>query len=226
MRRDIKYGADWIKLMGTGGVLDLTSDFHVQELSEEQMAKAVEVAHRAGKRVMVHAEGTQGIKAAARAGVDTIEHGTMMDDEGAALMAKKGIWLVPTLQTFQRGVSSGLTEPGSDQSREGSGDSEPSAAGVYAGVKSASKDCGGNRRFAGIFAEGSRGARSRRNDPVQHYKPPRSARRRITKLVGSHRLGRSGKVCRYYCDRWRSDEGHQRDRKGCLRDEGRRDVQE
>ena len=110
VRRDIKYGADWIKLMGTGGVLDLTSDFHVQELSEEQMAKAVEIAHRAGKRVMVHAEGTEGIKAAARAGVDTIEHGTMMDDEGAALIARKGIWLVPTLETFQRGVASGLSE--------------------------------------------------------------------------------------------------------------------
>ena len=49
VRLDIKYGADWIKLMGTGGVADLTSDFHVQELSEEQMAKAVEIAHRAGK---------------------------------------------------------------------------------------------------------------------------------------------------------------------------------
>jgi len=110
VRLDIKYGADWIKLMGTGGVADLTSDFHVQELSEEQMAKAVEIAHRAGKRVMVHAEGTEGIKAAARAGVDTIEHGTMLDDEGAALIAKKGIWLVPTLETFQRGVAMGLTE--------------------------------------------------------------------------------------------------------------------
>jgi imidazolonepropionase-like amidohydrolase len=107
-RRDIKYGADWIKLMATGGVSDVTSDFKVQELSEEQMAKAVEVAHRAGKRVMVHAEGTEGIKAAARAGVDTIEHGTMLDDEGAALMAKKGIWLVPTLYTFQQGLEEGL----------------------------------------------------------------------------------------------------------------------
>src|SRR5215831_10313231 len=109
VRRDIKYGADWIKLMGTGGVLDLTSDFNVQELSEEQMAKAVEVAHRAGKRVMVHAEGTAGINAAVRAGVDSIEHGTMLDDEGAALMAKKGIWLVPTLETFQRGVELGTS---------------------------------------------------------------------------------------------------------------------
>ena len=109
VRRDIKYGADWIKLMGTGGVLDVTSNFKVQELSEEQMSKAVEVAHRAGKRVMVHAEGTEGIKAAVRAGVDSIEHGTMLDDEGAALMAKKGTWLVPTLYTFQHGVELGTS---------------------------------------------------------------------------------------------------------------------
>ena len=110
VRRDIKYGADWIKLMGTGGVADLTSDFKVQELSEEQMAKAVEVAHRAGKRVMVHAEGTEGIKAAVRAGVDSIEHGTMLDDEGAALMAQKGTWLVPTLYTFQHGIEQGTSQ--------------------------------------------------------------------------------------------------------------------
>lgn len=103
VRHDIKYGADWIKLMATGGVMDPMSDFRVQELSEEQMARAVEVAHRAGKRVMAHAEGTAGIKAAVRAGVDSIEHGTVLDDEGAELMARQGTWLVPTLETFQRG---------------------------------------------------------------------------------------------------------------------------
>jgi len=113
VRRDIKYGADWIKLMATGGVLDLQSDFNVQELSDEQLAKAVEVAHRAGRHVMAHAEGTAGIKAAVRAGVDSIEHGTMLDDEGAALMAKNGTWLVPTLYTFQRGVEIG-TQFGQD----------------------------------------------------------------------------------------------------------------
>jgi imidazolonepropionase-like amidohydrolase len=102
VRRDLKYGADWIKLMATGGVSDVLSDFNVQELSEEQMAKAVEIAHRARKKVMAHAEGTEGIKAAVRAGVDTIEHGTMLDEEGAVLMAQKGTWLVPTLATFQR----------------------------------------------------------------------------------------------------------------------------
>ena len=104
-RYDIKYGADWVKLMATGGVMDPISDFRVQEFSEEQMARAVEVAHRAGKRVMAHAEGTEGIKAAVRAGVDSIEHGTVLDDEGAELMAKRGTWLVPTLYTFQRSPS-------------------------------------------------------------------------------------------------------------------------
>ncbi len=109
VRRDIKYGADWIKLMATGGVMDPISDYNVQELSEAQMARAVEVAHRAGKRVMAHAEGTEGIKAAVRAGVDSIEHGTVMDDEGATMMAKQGTWLVPTLFTFQHGVQVGLS---------------------------------------------------------------------------------------------------------------------
>jgi imidazolonepropionase-like amidohydrolase len=101
VHRDLKYGADWIKLMGTGGVDDLFSDYNSQELSEQQMARAVEIAHRAHRHVMVHAEGTEGIKAAARAGVDSIEHGTILDEEGAALLEKKGIWLVPTLNTFQ-----------------------------------------------------------------------------------------------------------------------------
>jgi len=109
VRRDIKYGADWIKLMATGGVMDPTSDFNVQELSEEQMAKAVEIAHRARKKVMAHAEGTDGIKAAVRAGVDSIEHGTMLDEEGATLMQSKGTWLVPTLYTFQHGVEVGTS---------------------------------------------------------------------------------------------------------------------
>jgi len=109
VRHDLKYGADWIKLMATGGVMDPWSDYNVQELSEAQMARAVEVAHRAGKHVMVHAEGTEGIKAAVRAGVDSVEHGTMLDEEGAALMEQHDTWLVPTLYTFQHGVEVGTS---------------------------------------------------------------------------------------------------------------------
>ena len=111
VRRDLKYGADWIKLMASGGISDLYSDFRSQELSEEQMAAAVELAHRAGRHVMAHAEGAAGIRAAVRAGVDSIEHGTMLDEESASLMAAKGTWLVPTLATFQ-------LEPGTDSSMD------------------------------------------------------------------------------------------------------------
>jgi imidazolonepropionase-like amidohydrolase len=110
VRRDIKYGADWIKLMATGGVMDPISDYRVEELSQEQMARAVEVAHRAGKKVMADAEGSEGIKAAVRAGVDSIEHGTMLDDEGAALMEQRGTWLVPTLYGFQHDMETGLSQ--------------------------------------------------------------------------------------------------------------------
>jgi imidazolonepropionase-like amidohydrolase len=110
VRRDIKYGADWIKLMATGGVMDPISDYRVEELSEEQMARAEEVAHRAGKRVMAHAEGVEGIKAAVRAGVDSIEHGTVMDEEGARLMEQRGTWLVPTLYCFQHDLQTGLSQ--------------------------------------------------------------------------------------------------------------------
>jgi imidazolonepropionase-like amidohydrolase len=111
-RRDIKYGADWIKLMATGGVMDTLSDFRVQELSEEQMAKAVEIAHRANKKVMAHAHAAEGIKAAVRAGVDSIEHGSLLDDEGAQLMVEKQVWLVPTIEVslhvLQVGPNSGI----------------------------------------------------------------------------------------------------------------------
>jgi imidazolonepropionase-like amidohydrolase len=110
VRRDIKFGADWIKLMATGGVMDPISNYTVQELSQEQMAKAVEIAHRAGKKVMAHAEGSEGIKAAVRAGVDSVEHGTVLDEEGATLMEQHGTWLVPTLFCFQHDMETGLSQ--------------------------------------------------------------------------------------------------------------------
>ena len=109
-RHNLKYGTDWIKVMATGGVADSLSDYTVQELSDDQLRAIVETAHRAHRKVMAHAEGTEGIKAAVRAGIDTIEHGTMLDEEGAALMEQRGTWLVPTLETFQRGLEIGLSQ--------------------------------------------------------------------------------------------------------------------
>src|SRR2546427_6681477 len=110
VRRNVKFGADWIKVMATGGVSDSLSDYTVQELSDDQLRAIVETAHQAHRRVMAHAEGTDGIKAAVRAGIDSIEHGTMLDEEGAAMMEQRGTWLVPTLETFQRGLEIGLSQ--------------------------------------------------------------------------------------------------------------------
>ncbi|HEY8130428.1 MAG TPA: amidohydrolase family protein, partial [Thermoanaerobaculia bacterium] len=108
VRHNVKYGADWIKVMASGGVLDPFSDYTVQELGDDQLRAIVETAHLARRKVMAHAEGIPGIKAAVRAGVDSIEHGTMLDEEAAAMMEQRGTWLVPTLETFQRGVEIGL----------------------------------------------------------------------------------------------------------------------
>jgi imidazolonepropionase-like amidohydrolase len=110
VRHDLRNGVDWIKVMASGGVMDVLSDYNVQELSDEQLRAIVEDAHRAGHKVMAHAEGLPGIRAAVRAGIDTIEHGSMLDDATAKEMAERGTWLVPTINTFYRGVDLGLTQ--------------------------------------------------------------------------------------------------------------------
>ena len=122
VRRDIKYGADWIKLMATGGIHDMGTDYNTPELSVEQMTLAVRLAHAAGKKVLAHAEGAAGIRNAARAGVDTIEHGTVMDSEGARLMKERGVALVPTLFVFQHlaetGTANGMPDTSYRKVRE------------------------------------------------------------------------------------------------------------
>src|ERR1051326_7625706 len=110
VRHDIRNGVDWVKVMASGGVMDVLSDYHVQELSDEQLRAIVEDTHRAGRKTMAHAEGLAGIRAAVHAGIDTIEHGSMLDDATAKEMAERGTWLVPTINPFYRGVERGLTQ--------------------------------------------------------------------------------------------------------------------
>jgi len=110
VRHDLRNGVDWIKVMASGGVMDVLSDFRVQELSDDQLRAIVADAHRAGHKVMAHAEGLPGIKAAVNAGIDTIEHGSQLDDATAKEMAERGTWLVPTINTFFRGVELGLSQ--------------------------------------------------------------------------------------------------------------------
>jgi imidazolonepropionase-like amidohydrolase len=97
VRYAVKYGADVIKICATGGVLSLTDSVGVQQYTEEEMRAIVETASQLDRRVAAHAHGTAGIKAAARAGVASIEHGSILDAEAVTLMKQRGTWLVPTL---------------------------------------------------------------------------------------------------------------------------------
>lgn len=96
VRQQAKYGARVIKICATAGVLSFDATVGAQQLSEAEMRAVVEEAARHGLRVAAHAHGTEGIKAAIRAGVTSIEHGSMLDDEAIAMMKERGTWLVPT----------------------------------------------------------------------------------------------------------------------------------
>ena len=94
VRAQIKYGVDVIKLHATGGVMSLGDQPGAEQLTYEEMKMAVDEAHKAGRKVAAHAHGTQGIKDAVRAGVDSIEHGSLIDDEGIQMMKEHGTYLV------------------------------------------------------------------------------------------------------------------------------------
>ncbi|BCS34844.1 amidohydrolase [Luteitalea sp. TBR-22] len=96
VRYQAKHGAQVIKICATAGVLSFDATVGAQQLSETEMRAVVEEATRHGLRVAAHAHGTEGIKAAVRAGVASIEHGSLLDDEAIALMKARGTYLVPT----------------------------------------------------------------------------------------------------------------------------------
>jgi imidazolonepropionase-like amidohydrolase len=90
---------DVIKMFATGAILTHNSSPSGREATPEELAAAADEAHNFGLKLAVHAHGAEGIKAAIRAGAASIEHGTLMDDEGRALMKQHGTYLVPTLET-------------------------------------------------------------------------------------------------------------------------------
>jgi imidazolonepropionase-like amidohydrolase len=96
-REIIKYGADFIKVCATGGVLSKGDDPRHSQYTQEEMKAIVADAHRLGRRVAAHAHGAEGIRWAAEAGVDSIEHASYIDDAAIAAMKQHGTYLVPTL---------------------------------------------------------------------------------------------------------------------------------
>jgi imidazolonepropionase-like amidohydrolase len=96
VRYQAKHGAKVIKICATAGVLSFDATVGAQQLSDEEMVAIVQEARRHGLKVAAHAHGAEGILAAVRAGVASIEHGSLINDEAMALMKQKGTYLVPT----------------------------------------------------------------------------------------------------------------------------------
>jgi imidazolonepropionase-like amidohydrolase len=97
VRLDVKYGADVIKTCATGGVLSLTDDVDTPQLTQTELDALIEEAHALGRKTAAHAHGATGAKRAIRAGIDSIEHGTFLDDEAMDMMKARGTVWIPTL---------------------------------------------------------------------------------------------------------------------------------
>ena len=113
-REELRAGADWIKLMATGGVLTKGVEPGSPQLTEEEMRAAIEEAHKRGAKTATHAQGMVGIKNALRAGIDSIEHGFYLDDWCCDWMKEHDVFFVPTLAAMYwikvNGVAAGIPD--------------------------------------------------------------------------------------------------------------------
>lgn len=140
VREQVKYGVDVIKILATGGVLSQGDKPGAEQMTYEEMKMAVDTAHAAGRKVAAHAHGTQGIKDAVRAGVDSIEHGSLIDAEGIQLMKEHGTYLVADIYNddyiLGKAIEFGLPKENVDKERMvGRLQRENFAKAVAAGVK-------------------------------------------------------------------------------------------
>ena len=101
LRYQSKHGAKAIKICATAGVMSLEATVGARQLSDSELRAIVDEARRQGLTVAAHAHGTDGIIAASRAGVTTIEHGSILDDEAIRTLNEMGTWLVPTIYSWQ-----------------------------------------------------------------------------------------------------------------------------
>ncbi|HZG10002.1 MAG TPA: amidohydrolase family protein [Allosphingosinicella sp.] len=122
VREQRKYGAEVIKVCATGGVFSRNTEPGQQQLSEEELRAIADEAHQWGLKVAAHAHGAAGIKAAIRAGIDTIEHASLIDAEGIRLAKERGAWLsmdiFNTEYTQAEGAKNGVLEDNLRKDRE------------------------------------------------------------------------------------------------------------
>lgn len=107
VRLNAKYGADQIKVVATGGILSVGDAVGAKQFDDSELQAIVDEATRLGRKVMAHAHAGEGLEAAVRAGVASIEHGSLVDDKGIALMKQHGTYMVPTLIILEEIVTDG-----------------------------------------------------------------------------------------------------------------------
>ncbi len=122
VRENVKYGADWIKILATGGVMSAGTDPRSADYTEEEIREAVRAAREKGRDVAAHAHGTSGILRAARAGVRSIEHASMLDEETIAALKSGGVFIVSNPYTnsyvLERGKAGGYQDYQIEKSRQ------------------------------------------------------------------------------------------------------------
>jgi imidazolonepropionase-like amidohydrolase len=122
VRENHKYGADIIKFCATGGVLSKGTSVGVQQFTFEEMQALVDEAHRLGLRVAAHAHGTDGINDAIRAGVDSVEHASFIDDEGIRMARRNGTYLSMDIYVTEyilgEGEAAGMLQESLDKERQ------------------------------------------------------------------------------------------------------------
>ena len=107
VRKNVKYGADQIKFVATGGILSVGDAVNAPQYGDDEMKALVDEATRLGRKVMAHAHGGAGLLAAVNAGAASIEHGSLVDDAAIAAMKAHGTYLVPTLIILEEIVTDG-----------------------------------------------------------------------------------------------------------------------
>lgn len=190
VRRNIKYGVDLIKTCSTGGVFSKGTTLGAAQGTPDELAAIVDEAHARGLKVASHAHGTVGIKNAIRAGVDTIEHASFLDDEAIRLAKRNGVYLsmdiYNTEYTLAEGEKNGVLEESLEKERQvGTVQRESFSKAVKAGVKIVLGT------DAAIFPHGDNAKQLSRM--VRFGMTPAQALRAAT-IVAAEALGQSDKI--------------------------------
>ncbi|WP_428409265.1 amidohydrolase family protein [Hyphococcus sp.] len=188
VRQNIKYGVDFIKTCSTGGVFSKGTLLGAPQGTPEELAAIVDEAHMRGLKVAVHAHGTIGIKNAIRAGADTIEHASYLDDEAISLAKRNGVYLsmdiYNTEYTLSEGEKNGVLEESLEKERQVGGVQRES---FRKAVKAGAKVVFGTD--AAIYPHGDNAMQFSRM--VQFGMTPLQAIRAATSLA-AEALGKSG----------------------------------